>query len=402
MALRNGVSRLRLVFLVQFVPRRSATSISFACPICGAPCKSQSGLNYHHMKRHSVKLSSHLRQNPVATYTKIFGTNYKSLSAKELRYSKGLVVTLEGKYRGYWYSFGSGRGGGPLKAISQTHATPQFSDTMKVALEISGLTPKQVLKLQEEDFETTSGDNQMWDETRIARVNTAKSIWTACELITGTLAEKYLAEHRKIPAFALSRLCFKFLGPNKVFREFLDRQTYETRTNGNPALVVPVEDGLGTMTGVQRIYLDPTTADKSTKSAKSKLSKGVIRNSVAVVQKAQFGQPLILCEGPETGASLAAAFPDASVFASLSLANLQGCSEVIKAQSPSQVVVAGDLDQEKANQEMLQAHFESLQDQLTDMKVRLIVPRFKEKNHGDWNDILKDHGIDEIKRQIRL
>ncbi|TRY63746.1 hypothetical protein TCAL_14303 [Tigriopus californicus] len=408
MALNHFISfpRLGSNAWIKFIQRPTSTStqdlISYACSICGAPCKSQAGLNYHYIKRHSGKLSSYLRRNPVETYVQIFGTNYKSLSTRELRYANGLVVTLEGKHRGFWYSFVNGQGGGPLKAISHALDTANFSETMKMALQISGLKPSQFLDLQmEDDFEAVNPDTSIWDATKMARINTAKSIWSACEPLKGTLAARYLIEHRKIPTQTLSLLFFKFLGPSKGYREFIDSDTYETKTNGNPALVVPVQDGFGTLTGVQRIYLDSMTGNKFAKYSRTKFSKGVIKNSAAVIQKAQFNQPLILCEGPETGASLAAAFPHVSVLASLSLANLQGCGEVVKAQSPSQVIVAGDLDDNVANQELLRFHFQSLQDQM-DVEIRLIVPCCSLRKHGDWNDILIDQGISEIKRQIRL
>ena len=121
--------------------------------------------------------------------------------------------------------------------------------------------------------------------------------------------------------------------------------------NAMPTVLVPVFDGKNDLTAVQRqvfvffrgfyiswyqifcrILLDARTSGKPQGSTwkRHKYTLGVLKNSIAVIQKGdEHCETLFLAEGPETAASIAYAFPEAHVRATLSLANMRSAAEVL-------------------------------------------------------------------------
>ncbi len=126
----------------------------------------------------------------------------------------------------------------------------------------------------------------------------AKKIVKASVPIAGTLAERYLKEHRGIEAATL----------NDNFRFHPSVKEPITTKKYWPALVAIAKNNQNEVQRVQCIYLDPITANKI-KIDCPKLTFGPQEGAVVLVQEAQYipnvGYQYALAEGPETALSVA-------------------------------------------------------------------------------------------------
>ena len=156
------------------------------CHLCGQTFDSPSILRLHLGRRHAPAISEALLQDPVKTYTAIFGNHYKSLTDSELRYSGGLVVTLQGEDKGKWFSFTQDKGGGPMQAVMMEHGF-SYEQAVHFAAELSGLSRDELEKVadirseeKESSFDRTKLDAsiEMREENRI---KSAQAMWEVTE-----------------------------------------------------------------------------------------------------------------------------------------------------------------------------------------------------------------------------
>ena len=175
------------------------------------------------------------------------------------------------------------------------------------------------------------------------------------------------------------------------------------KVNKIPALVIPARNEKGDVTGVQRIYLDENTANKNTFMKTAKLSKGQIQSCAGVIQKGDKQGFLYIAEGPETGASIAMANPNATVLVSFGLSNIQNLAKIIKNHYPKEVIIAGDNDSQTGSKtfELTQKACDALKEK--GVQAMVIIPKqIKGFEKTDWNDVLKVQGISELRRQLHL
>lgn len=342
----------------------------------------------------AATINEALMSCPETSYPSIFGEP-KSKNTQELRYSGGLVVTLKGDSRGLWYDFVEGKGGSPIQAIMRERGV-DFLDALKIGSEIAGINNYDFKMLPTKSTPTqiqSKNLNDLKNKTQIV-----KSIWGASVDLKGTLAERYLREHRGIE---LENLDARFLPKGASHIDLKEGQIIN-KVNKIPAIVYAARDSRGDLTGLQRIYLDPKTGGKNPQMQQAKmvkLSKGVITGSAVLVQKGMRGSPLYIAEGFETAGSIAMAVSHATVIASLGIDNMKNLEEMIKKYQSKNVIIAADNDGENANtHKKISTIIENYQKKGVDIKV--IYPEMLEGKKTDWNDVLLKKGVQEIKNQV--
>lgn len=297
-----------------------------------------------HEKLDAATINDALMSCPETSYLSIFGEP-KSKNAQELRYSGGLVVTLKGDSRGLWYDFVEGKGGSPIQAIMRERGV-DFLDALKIGSEIAGINNYDFKMAPTKNVPTQTQSKSLNDLKNKSQI--VKSIWGAGIDLKGTLAERYLKEHRGIE---LENLDARFLPKGASHIDLKEGQIIN-RVNKIPAIVYAARDSKGDLTGLQRIYLDPKTGGKNPQMQQAKmvkLSKGVITGSAVLVQKGMRGSPLYIAEGFETAGSIAMAVRHATVIASLGIDNMKNLEKMIKKYQSKNVIIAADNDGENAN-----------------------------------------------------
>ena len=111
-----------------------------------------------------------------------------------MKYSGGIHVTLTGSKAGLWYHFITGEGGGPIQAIMQARKV-DFKEALTIASTLGGTEADTHISQERKNENQIQFDEK---QEKLNKIKSAKSIMHACVDIKGTLAEKYLKEHRKI------------------------------------------------------------------------------------------------------------------------------------------------------------------------------------------------------------
>ncbi len=334
---------------------------------------------------------------PQESYRAIYGEP-KKMTSKEMRYSGGLIVSLKGSKAGFWYDFSSGIGGNPIQALMREQGL-SFQEALKEGAAIagvSGISPasKSIGKPRQTNSVSESEEVQN-------KIRSAKSILKGGLPITGTLAERYLTEHRSIEN--PEKLNVHFWPKGALWLATDEDGKLYKKTNKIPALLIAAKNEKGEITGVQRVYLDEKTGGKNTFMEAAKLSKGKIEGSAGILQKGEKFGALYLVEGPETGASIAMANPKATVLVSFGVGNLKNLSPVIKKLHCSEIIIAADNDSSSKNSTLM----ETIKAQELLMKegvsATVILPKpIAGRDKTDFNDVHKTQGIEAVKQQLLL
>ena len=67
---------------------------------------------------------------------------------------------------------------------------------------------------------TTEERNFLRQKFQSSRIEVAKNIWNASLHLKGSLGEKYLVDHRKIPSIFIERLQFRFLPKGSAYLDY--------------------------------------------------------------------------------------------------------------------------------------------------------------------------------------
>ncbi|WP_347251918.1 MobF family relaxase [Legionella sp.] len=340
--------------------------------------------------------------NPIETYRAIWGEP-KKITSREMRYSGGLVITLKGSKVGFWYDFREDVGGSPLQALMQARGL-SFKEALKEGAMLSGthgLASGQLVRPPKRQpiLAPSQEENN--------KIISAKSILKGGIPIQGTLAERYLKEHRGIEH--PERLKVLFWPKGATWQATDDNGKLYEKINKISALLIAAKNEKNEVTGVQRVYLDEKTAKKNTFMENAKLSKGKIEGSSGLLQRGEKLGTVYLVEGPETGASIAMANPKATVLVSFGLANLKNLSHIIKSFYPKEVIIAGDNDTlAKTNKttktdtlKITQKAQEALKNE--GIHAKLIIPQpLPGKEKTDWNDVHRSQGLVSVQQQLDL
>jgi len=314
-----------------------------------------------------------------------------------MRYEGGLVVSLKGSKAGFWYNFSEGEGGSPIQAIMRER-NMSLQEALKEGAAIAGISGTNTFTSIPKKRQVQESNNKKEEKNKII---SARSILKGGIPIKGTLAERYLKEHRNIEHPA--RLNVLFWPKGATWKATDDNDDLYEKTNKIPALLIAAKNEKGEVTGVQRVYLDEKTAGKNTFMSTAKLSKGKIESSAGIIQKGEKLGTLYLAEGPETAATLAMANPKATVLVSFGLSNLKNLSRIIKNHFPTEVIIAGDNDSLSKNNTTNITN--DAQEALKKEGVisTIIIPKpIDGKEKTDWNDVHKIEGLDRVKQQLGL
>jgi len=428
---KYGTHNNRLVSSGTTIPPQSktfnpVTKEYLRCPFCSFHCLNEAELNRHIKSLHAPVINAKLSQNPLETYTKILGRGVKRTSSKELRFGNGLSVTLTGNYRGFWYDWSAGKGGGPIEAIQGCSGRPYVEAAIEAAT-MAGLNCSELSESQRDLMRTvrdeliSESERALQEESRLKgyRVETAKNIWAKGQPLAATLAERYLVEHRGIPPEVIPRLTLKFLEEGATYSELDIMGVRQRKVNPDPALLVPIESPQGELTGVQRIYIDRFSGGKPTKleggvsvKSKHKFSLGSVAGNAGLIHSPSsgiVGGDVIVAEGPETCASLVAISPpDVHVVAALSVGNFAKLAKYIISKKPkAQVIFAGDNDNKNdlGDTNLVSQMFykncnsASAEIRTTWRPIHTVLVR-PDTDGFDWNDVLVRQGREALHQEF--
>lgn len=256
-----------------------------------------------------------------------------------------------------------------IHTLQQQRAIGQTVDTV--------LT--QWLKLQSPVESPVYRTNELQEAEMQRRIERARTIEQGSQPITGTLAERYLREHRAIS------------GPIPDSYRYHPGVYHGEVKQKCPALVVVAKNEHNQTQAVQVIYLDQGTANKAkVKSAKltyGRLSDGHIG---VLANEGNNSRIIAIAEGPETALSIAEARPDLRVYAVLGSGNL---ARAPLAPDTRNLLICADNDGEhSASQKKIRAAAERYASQGID--VQQVMP---DEIKQDFNDVLKNQGLTAVK-----
>lgn len=297
----------------------------------------------------------------------------------ELRFgsNKGsLIVTTKGEKAGLWCDHQTGEGGTLLKLI-MAEKNLSFKESLALAADHFNIEPtvKQSSRIDLSDL-----DERNLDESKLSKVRYARQLANESKEISGTLAERYLKDHREID----SSICSKEI-------RFLESIKEPSTKNFYPALLVVGKNKEGIVEGVQVTYLDQDGSKaKGVESAKR--SYGLIKGSSIPVHEG--GNMIAVAEGVETALSVASANKNLTVFSSLgSITNFS--AQDFKAKGQTILICADNDPSDNPSNSKVNIAAEELSKK--GFNVLIAKPREVGK---DFNDVLKEQGIGAVKEII--
>lgn len=331
-------------------------------------------------------ITTRLNQQAETIVERILGEPNRKLSnQRQWRYgTKGsLSITLQGEKRGCWHSFETGESGHLIQLIQREHAST-FKDALTVAANWLGLTPgvAPTMTKAKTTIKPSNEPNQPSVEDKRAMAK-AQKLWEKTQPIEGSLAERYLREHRGIHLESLPKT-FRFM---PAYYHGMEKKAY-------PALMVAATNREGKVEAVQVVCLDKATANKAQIEV-VKVTHGRLRFGAAVQLNPVHSEKLYAAEGPETALSVMSAVPDAAVVACLSKANFKQLTPVVDGQQG--LVLCGDNDGNvKDSKAALHATVSHLASRF--QSIGIAIP---EESHADFNDVHRQNGLALVKDALQ-
>ena len=224
-------------------------------------------------------LKNALRNNCEALARHVLGEPNRALSTRTvLRWGKGggVRVNLSGRHRGTWHDEGARTKGDMLALIASCHGGG-FKSTVDWAYAWTGIDrskPAITIRPRPVDNEAIAKDAS----ERAAKIASARARWNAGVSISGTIAETYLTQTRRIPCPAAGwRDAVRFHAADR-------------------ALMLPLATAAGDVQAVQVIYLDEH--GKKANRPHPKLTYGPMDGACV---RLPGNLPTLIAEGPETG-----------------------------------------------------------------------------------------------------
>ncbi len=317
----------------------------------------------------------------------------------QLRYGKTnrFSVTIRGHREGFWYDHKNKVGGDMFKLIE--HVTGKdFKVSLKEALDFLG--GKSRYQSEETAEQIALREKRAQEALRIAKQEEAKKqahiqeIIKGVQPIRGTLAERYLREHRGI----MHELNSDNLQFHPSLKNWSNGQTY-------PALVILSHDSDNHLCGVQATFLNPSTANKATIEGAVKLSRGSISFGT-IVHHAVSDNPtkpnvIAFAEGSETALSVAEAHPDWEVRLTFGVSNFEKAITACYANNKDATfVICADNDglDSGTDKAVKKAMANLAEIGIIAHVVEPTKPQGIEK--WDFNDQLKQNGVDAVRQDL--
>ena len=341
-----------------------------------------------------------LRQNISSFADDIFssiGEPYHpaSSSATERRYGKKGHISVNLK-TGAWIDYkNSDLAGGPIHMLIKLKSL-SFKEALDYGANWVGLSGADLARPQDgkkqSSFKATAPflphrEEPNRDEEAQAKIAKVQTLWDKGQPIQGTLAERYLREHRKIEGSLPSDL--RYL---PVFTDIASKKSF-------PCLIAAARSPKGELSSVQVTFLDPATAAKENIDV-AKKSFGLIKGSAVTLQgdstqenpslentltERKYSNVLIIAEGVETALSLKEAGIQGTIKASLGISNIK---RIVSESSNTHVVICADHDAPGSPAaKSLEKAVVALKEK--GLSVSVIKP---DKLGEDFNDVLKREG----------
>ncbi|WP_031562449.1 conjugative transfer relaxase/helicase TraI [Legionella wadsworthii] len=285
------------------IPNAPSTSLKAA--------QSMPIMKYQEPRYDANMLSQHLSDQAELVIESLLGQPNQALSSKtEYRYGThgSLSLCLSGEKRGVWHNFETKEKGNMLHLIQKT-LNLNFKESLEYAAKLTGDDLKERIKIA-----SKNPNNLQVKDTDKKRKTSDYGLQLVRESkpISGTIAERYLKEIRKIHNVSGENIRFH---PNVYTKD-----TEEVRYR--PALLNIARDKDNKVACVEVVYLDNKTANKAIMKIKPKKSYGS-KAGVGVVLSEGTGHESVtyITEGVETGLSVRDAVQNERVIATLGKEN---------------------------------------------------------------------------------
>ena len=225
--------------------------------------------------------------------TSILGEpNQKLSNANNLRFgSKGsMSVNIAGKHQGKFHNFETGESGNMIQLI-QNELGLGFKEALEYGQRMVGGA---LLHLQ---VQAKAKSKPIVDNQSSKTAKWAARIIDAAQSIKGTLAERYLKEHRQIN---------KVSGKNLKFhpKVFVGKDEQTGKSAYAPALVAIARDINGKDLSAQVTYLDKETANKLNTDIQKRTLGKISGKAVTLSGSKDTHNISFIAEGVETGLSV--------------------------------------------------------------------------------------------------
>ena len=261
-------------------------------------------------------LSKDFSQSMPSLLKNILGQEPKRKTSEYCFYGRNkgsLVVRIAGEKQGLWYDFQTGEGGNLLQLI-QTKLGINFKQALAYVHnhnQIGGYKGN-LQPIKSEEQLTIPNKPRLHDNNHYPRNRLAQVLYAQSQPIKGTLAERYLREHRGIQGKLPESLRFHASVYSKI------------NNITAPALLAVARDQRGIIQSVQATYLDQLTAGKAVLPVQKQTFGPIKGASVPLSNIVNRGNNFIFyAEGVETGLSILEAFPRANIQALLGAANFK-------------------------------------------------------------------------------
>lgn len=343
-----------------------------------------------------------LKQNMSAFADDIFSSigepyNAVASSSTERRYGKKghIAVNLR---TGVWIDHkDSDRSGGPLHMLTKLKGL-SFKEAVEYGASWAGLSEAELSRtglsgaatersaLKPLAHSSQQDEKAEQAETK-AKIDKAQALWNKGQPIQGTIAERYLREHRKIEgSLSEGALLEGTLSENlRYLPSFRDTHSQKSF----PCLMAGARSQSGELTAVQITFLNPETAVKADLPV-AKRSFGALKGSAVTLQEDSLNADkssnvLFIAEGVETALSLKSAGTQGTIKASLGLSNIK---RILPESPNTHMVICADHDApDSPAAKSLEKSVQALKEY--ELLVTVIKP---DKLGEDFNDVLKTQG----------
>ncbi len=321
----------------------------------------------------------------------------KTKTGGQYRYGSkqgSLIITMSGDKRGLWHDFQTGEGGHLLDLIAfkkDLDRRRDFRVVLQEALKILGASPADISVQASAPASPSKPTKLPLAASQPLTPEQQRSLHYAQRLakesrpIAGTLAERYLREHRGIDLD-------KFPDSVRFHPGIYSRRNESV----HPALLVVAKDSANQVQAVQAIFLDKDTAQKADVEVKKQTWGRPSQGSVALqaLGKAPGIQGVTyLAEGPETALSVYQALGGADVRITLGKSNFKA---IDPAKTHQNIVLCCDNDGQSPQSDRL-IRFAAEQLQHQGKTVWMAQPKIEGE---DYNDVLKEQGQQAVKTEL--
>lgn len=338
---------------------------------------------YEHFDAKDIE--SRLKDQAETVVEHLLGQRNHSISSgTDWRYGKkgSLSVKVGGEHAGHWHHFETGEGGNLLSLIQQ-ELQLDFKGALRYGANLVG--GRRLVSLSKKQNHSSSSPQKTDKQKGQWKAQEVQRYFREALPIEGSLAERYLREHRGITGVK---------GTNLRFHPKL----YSHEKTHLPGLVAFAMDDQGRPTGMQAIYLDEHTGDKRRDLPIGKRSFGQIGGSHITLSEGK-GRSTdtisFIAEGVETALSIRDAAPGHHVIATLSKSNFKNVDPNRLAK-----IVLLCIDNDSAGTikhgKVVSEAIDKLEK--AGKEVYITIPK---KEGADFNDVLKQEGKAAVQKALQ-